>query len=461
MRPIALTPHCAMPPAPPRDILLIVADSLRYDSVHSGPIGLPYLERWSETWSAARAAGCWTLPATASLFTGLLPHEHGATAQSRRLRPDVPTLAERLKTVGYSTHQITANIATTEIFGLERGFDEVVRMWMEVPPRHQRLHALLVLLSKPRLRKKLFGADVLRGELARDVESARIWLQSTANDLFDRTRATLQANRRHGKRSFVFMNLMETHFPYHVAPTFGLVSDGLFENLRELAGLYHTVNMTWLTTGRSHIAPDVLDRLRQRQRTAWLRLAPALNAFIEEMHQQGTLVVFTADHGENFGEQGWLYHFGNVTDAGTRVPLFWLDAADPQRRTHTAPVSARGLHEAILRAAGLLDRPDPLREAPEESDSVLEAFWYNNLGRTLPAYRKNQIAFVLDGQRYLLRGDDWLMAPVTVGTGPEPAFAPLPVGSQPLEDLALPVATRARLRGILAAQRRFAATLPS
>jgi hypothetical protein len=67
----------------------------------------------------------------------------------------------------------------------------------------------------------------------------------------------------------------------------------------------------------------------------------------------------------------------------------------------------------------------------------------------------------LDGQRYLLRGDDWLMAPVTVGTGPEPAFAPLPVGSEPLEDLALPVATRARLRGILAAQRRFAATLPS
>jgi HK97 family phage major capsid protein len=56
---------------------------------------------------------------------------------------DVPTLAERLKTVGYSTHQITANIATTEIFGLERGFDEVVRMWMEVPPRHQRLQRAL------------------------------------------------------------------------------------------------------------------------------------------------------------------------------------------------------------------------------------------------------------------------------------------------------------------------------
>ena len=54
----------------------------------------------------ARAAGCWTLPATASVFTGLLPHEHGATTHTRRLRADVPTLAERMKQLGYATETL-------------------------------------------------------------------------------------------------------------------------------------------------------------------------------------------------------------------------------------------------------------------------------------------------------------------------------------------------------------------
>ena len=80
----------------PRNIVLLVADSLRYDSVHHGGARLPFTTAHATRFTQARSGGCWTLPGTASLFTGLMPHEHGADAQSRGLRKDVPTLAAYL-----------------------------------------------------------------------------------------------------------------------------------------------------------------------------------------------------------------------------------------------------------------------------------------------------------------------------------------------------------------------------
>jgi arylsulfatase A-like enzyme len=66
----------------PRNIIYLIADSLRHDSVYGeGGTGLNYMEEKGIQFTEARSAGCWTLPATAGLFTGMLPHEHGATEQ--------------------------------------------------------------------------------------------------------------------------------------------------------------------------------------------------------------------------------------------------------------------------------------------------------------------------------------------------------------------------------------------
>ena len=62
--------------AKPRNVILIVADSLRYDAVyHDGGLGIPYLENNGTQFTNARSAACWTLPATTSMFTGMMPHE--------------------------------------------------------------------------------------------------------------------------------------------------------------------------------------------------------------------------------------------------------------------------------------------------------------------------------------------------------------------------------------------------
>lgn len=432
----------------PRNIVLLVADSLRYDSVHrDGEHGLPFLASHGASFSQARSAGCWTLPGTASIFTGLLPHEHGADARSRWVRDDVPTLAGRLRDAGWHTRQISANVATSEIFGLDRGFEDFDRIWRTVPPTYRRLHQALLLVGKPRLRRKLLSPEYISGQLAEDLDASKVWLQDTWDAVFDAARAALAAQQQ--RPSFLFLNLMETHFPYHVGPQFETLAKGPFGWLQEVWGLFHLVNQTWVVRGEQPIGPDLMLRLRERQRVAWLRLAPVVDAFCREMAEQGNLVVFCSDHGENFGEQGWAYHFANVTDAGNRVPLWWVhpDGDHAGRRIDT-PVSTRDLYATLLREAGL-DAPGPhlLRE-PERSVPIIEAAWYDNNGRTLPRFQHDQICFLDEGTRWRLRGGEWSSAPPAT-TGEEPPFVSLPAGFDPFEAGVLSNDRRQSLRRVV------------
>lgn len=421
----------------PRNVVVLVADSLRWDSVHQrGDHRLPYLAGHATAFHQARSGGCWTLPATASIFTGLSPHEHGADSQTRAIRRQVPTLAERMKALGYSTHMVTANVATTEIFGLDRGFDTLDRIWKLVPAQHKRIHEILVLAGKPRLRKRVFSKDFVMGKLSEDLDASKVWLQSTYGDVFDRARFLLDENEKKGQPGFFFLNLMESHFPYHTGDTFETSADGIIAKIREVVSLFHLVNQTWLTTGERHIQQDMLALLRRRQRLAWERLAPAIDAFARELREKyDATVVFCADHGDNFGEQDWLYHFSNVTDAGNRVPLYVLPHDHDAPGIVETPVSARDLFGTVLRAAG--DR-DPelisLMGDADRSTPVLESYWYNNNGKTLPKYRFNQWAFVDGDKRYVHRQDEWFVAPITRADEPEPTFVPVGRGVDPLQE---------------------------
>lgn len=442
----------------PKNIVLLVADSLRWDSVHAGDDHrLPYTASRAIRFDQARSGGCWTLPATASMFTGLMPHEHGATGQTRDIHQHVPRLPERLRSLGYRTHMVTANVVTTDIFGLSRGFETVDRIWHMVPARHKNLFGLLALIGKPRLRRMLLSKDLLLGRLSEDLQAAEVWLQSTMNAIFNRARVILRANESRGARTFLFLNLMESHFPYHIGDTFSTSAAGYWNKARELYSLYHLVNQTRLLGNKDYIRPDMLALLRRRQRRAWERMAPGLDAFVQEMREQHeSLVIFASDHGDNFGEQGWQYHFSNVNDAGNRVPLFWLSPNGGAPRIEHRPVSARDIFGSVLRAAG--DRDPALVSLPDEpwrSVPVMQSYWYNNRGRTHARFRYNQFAFVAGEQRYLYRSDRWYSAPITRQDEPEAAFRAMDEGIDPLREGVAEAERLAYLRGAFADFRTF------
>ncbi len=255
----------------PSHIFVIVADSLRKDAVYTNGVDMPYIEKNAIQFTQARSSACWTLPATSCLFTGLNVHEHRADTHTRSLRSDIPTLAESMKAKGYRTIQVTANPVTTHIFGLDRGFDEVHKVWKLVTPKLKKTMRVLLSIGKPRVRKMVFSKDVISAKLSDDIEVANCWGQNTHLDNFQKVRELIEENDQKGQPCFFFINLMETHFPYHVAETFGLTCKNLCEKIQESLTLFKIVNQNFLLCDKPVINQKYASKISSHNRF-WYQL---------------------------------------------------------------------------------------------------------------------------------------------------------------------------------------------
>ena len=113
------------------NVLLITIDTLRQDRVgaYGNRNGLtPTIDRLAAggiRYAHAFSPVPLTLPAHASILTGLLPRRHGIHSNTRfRLDEHVPTLASMLKRAGYRTGAFVGAFVLDGRFGLNRGFDE-------------------------------------------------------------------------------------------------------------------------------------------------------------------------------------------------------------------------------------------------------------------------------------------------------------------------------------------------
>ncbi len=424
----------------PRHIVLIVADSLRFDSVYqNGNPSVPYMEKNGSQFTNASSAACWTLPATASLFTGQLPHHHHATTQTRTLNKNSTTLAEILKSQGYKTYQYTSNVATSEIFGLDRGFDKVVRTWDLAESHGVGLSQLLVLLGKPRIRKKLFSKDIITQKLTEDIKAAAVWFRSYYKLIFEEVQNLMAQHDKKGEQAFIFINLMETHFPYHIDKEFKFSSDNLIDKFHELKAMYNIVNQTFLTKEGAFPKNNILQTIKSRQSKSWELIRSDLDEFVKSIHEdQDNLVIFTSDHGENFGDQNWVYHFSNVTDACTRVPIFWLDSNGMTPNILQHKTSSRLLFHSIAKSSGYskLNGEDIFKDQVYNMP-ISQSFWYNNQGRTLDKFKFNQFCFHFEGMRYLKKNGSWARASSTQygENSNEQSFEDMGKGINPIEEL--------------------------
>jgi len=122
----------ADPAAAQPHVIFYLIDALRAD--HLGVYGYgrptsPNVDAWATeavVFDTAYAPASWTRPSVASLMTGRVPSRHGALGRAHRVRPDVLTLAEMLKSEGYATAAFVSNPNVLPEFGFERGFDTYV-----------------------------------------------------------------------------------------------------------------------------------------------------------------------------------------------------------------------------------------------------------------------------------------------------------------------------------------------
>lgn len=126
MKPLAVSLLLLVAPpafAEPPSVVLLTLDTTRADALGPGTPALSKLAARGTVWTRAVTPVPLTLPAHASLLTGLTPPEHGIRDNGTAVLPrDVPTLATAFSGRGYATAAFVASRVLDRRFGLARGF---------------------------------------------------------------------------------------------------------------------------------------------------------------------------------------------------------------------------------------------------------------------------------------------------------------------------------------------------
>ena len=332
------------------NVLLVVLDTVAAD--HLGLHGyhrdtMPNLTRLAKrgvVFDQARAAAPWTLPSHASLFTGRWPHELGNVQGGRPLDATDPTLAEFLARNGYATAGFVGNTYyCNSWYGLARGF-----------ARYEDYFEHNVLISPG----ELLRCTALGRSLIRLWGTAYNVRPDTANYMKDADRVNRDFSRwlsAHPDRPFfAFLNYVDAHDPYIVPPGF----DRHFGLRPESVDDVETIR-SWY---RHDTHPDASDRDKALILDAYddclAALDDRLGLLFDDLERRGvlddTLVVLTADHGEQFAEHGEYGHGRSLHHEEIRVPLILFGPSGiPAGQTVSAPVSLRDVAATVADRLGL------------------------------------------------------------------------------------------------------------
>lgn len=256
------------------NILLIVLDSVRakncslYGHRRETTPELDALAAEATVYDHARAPSNWTLPCHVSMFTGLETHVHEVTVH-HRLNPG-HTVFEWLANKGYKTGLFTENgfLASHEV-GLKNAFETVETIPENTHDRY------------------------LTGKI-----------NDGPNGYYYADRFLSWAEDR-GKPWAACLNLMDGHRPFEPAPPYDHWGDQRARRLQQ------ELDLRWEPTFHGGDRPYwQLNGLESLYDGA-IRQADAIVGYVtEHLREQGmleeTLLVVCGDHGDGFGEDGYL-----------------------------------------------------------------------------------------------------------------------------------------------------------
>jgi arylsulfatase A-like enzyme len=335
----ALTP---VPPAPPPpvaslpatapNVLVIVVDALRADALgaYGAPrVKTPHVDRLAAEgvrYAHAFAQASWTRPSIATILTGLYPSSHGAVRKADALADGVVTLGEAMAAGGYRTAGFPNDVDVSSRFNFQQGFGEFHYLapsrffWASEEATRLGLYDLLRVVRERFLSRSL---DVHVYYQPAEVVTARLleWLNGVPQ----------------GQRFFLYAHYMDPHEPYMVHPFNG---EG-----------YARVTLP-------HPSPDMAGKLRTVYEGEIGYLDEHLGVLFEDLRRRGlyddTLIVLTADHGEEFHEHGGWWHGATLYDEQTHVPLVIKPArGGAAGRVEEGLVASIDVVPTVLTAAGL------------------------------------------------------------------------------------------------------------
>jgi arylsulfatase A-like enzyme len=275
------------------NLLVLLVDTLRADAVgaYGAAAPTPTLDALAArglVFEQAVAAASWTLPSVASLLTGLHAVSHGAVgsredAWGGDFLPDaLVTWPEAAAGAGITTVGVSSNPLVSRATNLAQGFETFVELPWDPKGR-----------DWP-------SADEVHGAFLG-------WLA-----------------RNRGRRFAAWLHYMDVHDPYMPEPAHApaappdarpAVARG---RVNDIAKAVNSGRMPPLADAHVRHLRALYDAEVQEWDAALARLLDGLRA---ARVADDTIVVVTADHGEEFQEHGHLKHASHLYDEVLRVPL--------------------------------------------------------------------------------------------------------------------------------------------
>ncbi|MBC8461886.1 MAG: sulfatase [Deltaproteobacteria bacterium] len=277
----------AMVDAQSPNIILISIDSLRAD--HLGTYGYskatsPNIDSLADdgvVFTNTISTTTWTLTAHISMLTGLYPEVHKVIHDGNRLSEKAIVCSEILKEAGYLTAGFVSGPYLSSKFGYNQGFDLYDDYTIHFSSNQESHKGI----TSPMLHRRAIE-----------------WLEQNYHDPF-----------------FLFVHYWDVHYDYDPPPPFDTMFDPDYKGN--------------ITARRYERNKRINPEMPQRDLEHIIALYDGEIAFtdsyigklMEWLKQQGiyenTLIILTADHGDEFFEHGGKGHRRNLFDETLKVPL--------------------------------------------------------------------------------------------------------------------------------------------
>jgi len=275
---------------PAKNVVVLVIDTLRADKLRpfnpKSRVQTPAIDRFASEgviFELAQAPENWTKPSVASILTGLHPQTHQQKTGSAALPSSAELLSEHLKGEGFATGGFIANGYVSDRFGFDQGWDDYTNYIRE--------------------EKSTEAKDVF--------EDAGNWIEAHKDQRF-----------------FAYIQTIDPHVPYDPPDEYVAMYDP-----SAYTGQVKPRMTGDLLEKAKRKPPQVVFDANDKRRLKALHDGEItkhdkfFGAFLDRLGELGlsddTLIVVTADHGEEFEDHGSWGHGHSVYQELLHVPLMF------------------------------------------------------------------------------------------------------------------------------------------
>jgi arylsulfatase A-like enzyme len=302
------------------NVLLVTIDTLRAD--HVGCYGydrpttpvLDALAREGMLFTQAFAQSSWTKPSTASLLTSHYPTMHQMNLDHSKLAEAEVLLTEVLQGQGYETAILSGNPWVTPEYGFDQGVDYFYSVYDERFAR-----ATVFMRALKRVNRFVDRHDTVYNLIKRGVQGE---LSTTERDDILGAEAARWLAQPRAHPTFLYVHFMSPHHPYDPPPPF---DRAFVQKPQDPPVTAYPRKSYFFHEQGDRLPPEQYDDMVGRYDGDILFVDTVFGKLLARMREldllERTVVIVTADHGEEFFDHSNWGHGHSVYNELLHVPL--------------------------------------------------------------------------------------------------------------------------------------------